>query len=162
MKPHGFLDNIPSAGEVPVYAPVDSYLIDYDYYYGYWGGAIYTFKFQVSCEVAYYFDHLSAVADKIGAFTPEVPANDSQGTTISPPLFFRAGELIGYTGTNQDSRNWDFALLNTGRWNPLPTVPYVYSPNADRYRFAVCPYEYFDEEMKAEYMTLLGDQGCGP
>ena len=152
----------PAAVEVPVYTPVDSYLIDYDYYYGFWGGAIYTFKFQVSCEVAYYFDHLSAVSDRIGAFTPAAPTGDSQPTTLSPPLFFEAGELIGYIGTSQESRTWDFAVLNTGRWNDLPAVPHVYSPNADRYRFAVCPYEYFEESIKAEYIALLGEQGCGP
>ena len=162
LKPHGFLHNLPSAVAVPVYAPVDSYLIDYTYYYGYGQEAIYTFKFQVSCEVAYYFDHLGAVVDKLGDIMPAVPASDSHGTPLSPPMFFQAGELIGYTGDTQGTRNWDFGVLNTERWNSLPTVPYVYSPNVEKYRFAVCQYQYFEESIKSEYLALLGDQGCGP
>ena len=52
--------------------------------------------------------------------------------------------------------------MNTERWNSLPTMPYVYSPNVEKYRFAVCQYEYFEESIKPEYLSLLGDQGCGP
>ena len=48
LKPHGYLDNKPSAKEVPVYAPVDSYLLDFAYYVQ-GGDAIFMFKFQVSC-----------------------------------------------------------------------------------------------------------------
>ena len=162
LKPHGYLHNVSSNPEVPVYAPVDSYLIDFAHYEGYTGVGHYTFKFQVSCEVAYYFDHLRSVVDKIGNIAPELPSVDSHGVVVWPPILFQAGELIGYTGGNSVFVNWDFGVLNTETWNPLPTVPYVYSPNVERYRFAVCPYEYFDEEIQAEYMALLGDQGCGP
>ena len=147
LKPHGYLHNPPSALEVPVYAPVDSYLIDFAYY-GDSGEAIYTFKFQVSCEVVFYFDHLRAVVSKIGDLIPEAPAGDSRGTPIRPIRFFRAGELVGYTGGTALSRTWDFGVLNTQSWNPLPAEPYVYSPNVDRYRFAVCQYEYFEESLK--------------
>ena len=163
LKPHGYLHNLPTALEVPVYAPVKSYLIDFAYYYAYGGDAIYTFKFQVSCEVAYYFDHLRSVVDKIGEFVPEAPADDSHGTVLSPPISFEAGELIGYTGGTPASGNWDFGVLNTQTWNDLPTdTAFEYSPNVERYRFAVCQYEYFIEPIRAQYMTLLGAQGCDP
>ena len=163
LKPHGYLHNLRSNPEVPVYAPVDSYLIDFAYYEGYTGVGHYTFKFQASCEVAYYFDHLRAVVDTIGNFTPDVPAGDSRGVVVSPPLFFQAGELIGYTGGNLVFVNWDFGVLNTRTWNPLPSEkPYDYSGNVEKYRFAVCPYEYFDDAMRAQYTELLGDTGCGP
>jgi hypothetical protein len=113
--------------------------------------------------VAYYFDHLRTVVDKIGVFFPAVPATDSRGSRMSPPIFFQAGELIGSTGGSQSSLNWDFGVLNTQQWNDLPDdVTYNYSGNVEKYRFAVCQYEYFEESIKQEYMTLLGDQGCGP
>jgi len=48
LKPHGYLGNKPSAKEVPVYAPVDSYPLDFAYYVQ-GGDAIFMFKFQVSC-----------------------------------------------------------------------------------------------------------------
>ncbi len=163
LKPHGFLHNVRTEQEVPVYAPVDSYLIDFAYYRGYTGESHYTFKFQVSCEVAYYFDHLRAVVDRIDAVVPDAPAEGTHGTTVQPPLFFRAGDLIGYTGGSPAYYNWDFGVLNTGRWNPLPQdVTYNLSGNVEKYRFAVCPYEYFDEAMRGQYLALLDGQPCGP
>lgn len=162
LKPHGYLHNVGSNPEVPVYAPINSYLIDFAYYEGYTGVGHYTFKFQVSCEVAYYFDHLRTVVDKINVVTPDTPASDSRGVVVSLPIFFQAGELIGYTGGNSTFANWDFGVLNTATWNELPDDPYVYSPNVEKYRFAVCPYGYYDETMRARYMTLLGEKGCGP
>ena len=163
LKPHGYLHNLSSSPEVPVYAPVDSYLIDFAYYEGYTGVGHYTFKFQVSCEVVYYFGHLRVVVEKIGNITPDVPASDSRGVVVSPPIFFQAGELIGHTGGNSIFANWDFGVLNTGTWNPLPTDrTFNQSANVEKYRFAVCPYEYFEESIKAEYISLFGDQGCGP
>ena len=162
LKPHGYLHNVGSNPEVPVYAPIDSYLIDFAYYEGYTGVGHYTLKFQVSCEVAYYFDHLRTVVDKINVVTPDTPASDSRGVVVSPPIFFQAGELIGFTGGNSTFANWDFGVLNTATWNELPDKPYIYSPNVEKFRFAVCPYGYYDETMRARYMTLLGDKGCGP
>ena len=145
---------------MPVYAPVDAYLITFSYYFQS-GEPIFTFNFQVSCEVAFYFDHLRTVVSKIGDLNPD-PAKNSRGTVVKPAIFFQAGELIGYTGGTAMTRVWDFGVLNTRTWNPLPEVPYVYSPNVEKYRFAVCQYEYFEESIKAEYIALLGAQGCGP
>ena len=92
LKPHGYLGNKPSALEVPVYAPVDSYLIDGDYYRQ-GDDAIYQFKFQVSCEVAYYFDHLRSVVSEIQEVVPDVATADSRGTAVYPPQFFQAGDM---------------------------------------------------------------------
>ena len=165
LKPHGYLHNDPSAMNVAVYAPVDSYLISFGYYSGQGAEPIYKLDFQVSCEVAYYFDHLRTVVDKIGGVFPADPASDSRGSPLSPPIFFQAGELIGHTGGTQSSRNWDFGVLNTQQWNELPDdATYNYSGNAGKYRFAVCQYQYqyFEESIKQEYMAMLGDQDCGP
>ena len=142
---------------------MDSYLIDFAYYWGLSGEPQYTFKFQVSCEVAYYFDHLRAVVDRIDAVVPNAPAEGSHGTPVQPSLFFRADELIGYTGGSSAYYNWDFGVLNTGRWNPLPLdVTYNLSGNVEKYRFAVCPYNYFDEAMRDQYLAFLDGQPCGP
>lgn len=162
LKPHGYLGNKPSALEVPVYAPVDSYLLDFAYY-SQGDDAIYQFKFQVSCEVAYYFDHLRSVVSQIQELLPDTPAANSHGTIVHPPLFFQAGDLIGYTGGTSMSRIWDFGVLNTQVWNDLPPEEtYTYSPNVEKYRFAVCQYLYFPDDMREQYLTMLGTQGCGP
>ncbi|MCH8346559.1 MAG: hypothetical protein IIC87_06505, partial [Chloroflexi bacterium] len=162
LKPHGYVGNRSSATQVPVYAPVDSYLITYGYY-GQGGEGLYTFNFQVSCQVAYYFDHLREIVGEISTLTPDMPNSDSHGVALSDPIFYRAGDLIGYTGGTEMSRIWDFGVLNNQNWNELPTEqPFDMSPNVDKYRFAVCPYEYFEASIKAEYMALLGAQGCGP
>lgn len=166
LKPHGYLGNKPGALEVPVYVPVDSYLLDFNYYTGTFFGqedVIFALKFQVSCEVAFYFDHLRSVASEIQELMPAIPAEGDWGMTVYPPLFFQAGDLIGHTGGTPLSRIWDFGVLNTQVWNDLPPEnTYVYSPNADRYRFAVCQYQYFPQELREPYMTMLGSQGCAP
>ena len=162
LKPHGYLGNKPWAKEVPVYAPVDSYLIDFAYYVQ-GSDAIFTFKFQVSYEVAYYFDHLRSVVSEIQELIVDAPTSNSHGTIVHPPLFFRAGDLIGYTGGTSMSQIWDFGVLNTQAWNDLPPEEtYTYSPNVEKYRFAVCQYEYFPEDIRRHYMAMLGSQGCGP
>ena len=150
LKPHGYLHN--SGSKVPVYAPVDSYLISHGYYLQS-GDAIYKLDFQVSCEVAYYFDHIQTVAEKIAGVVFQTPREDSRGIPPSTLIPFLAGELIGYTGGSPLTRTW----------NDLPTdVTFNYSPNVDKYRFAVCQYEYFPESIKVEYLALLTGQDCGP
>jgi len=162
LKPHGFLHNKPSSLEVPVYAPADSYLIHFAYYVQ-GDDAIYKFKFQVSCEVAYYFDHLRSAVSEIQKFMPDIPADNSWGTPVYPPLFFQAGDLIGYTGGTSMSGNWDFGVLNTQVWNDLPPEEtYIYSDSVKAYRFAVCQYQYFPESLRQQYIAMLGNQGCDP
>ena len=161
LKPHGYLDNGPSL-DVPVYAPVDSYLIHYSLYLQS-GEPSFTFSFQVSCEVAYYFDHLRSVVGEIQELVADVDPGDSEEKAVYPPLFVKAGDLIGYTGGTSLTKIWDFGVLNTQVWNDLPPEgTYVYSPNTEKYRFAVCQYQYFTEDLKQQYMAMLGDQGCGP
>jgi hypothetical protein len=162
LKPHGYLHVLFSNPEVPVYAPVDSHLINYSYYHGIGNVVNYSLTFQVSCEVAFYVDHVRTVVDRIGAVASDLPAEDSRHNAILPALLFQAGELIGYTGGSSDYGNWDFGVLNTEVWKPLPETPYNHSPNIDKYRYAVCPYQYYDEQMRARYTELLGDEGCGP
>ena len=162
LKPHGYVGNDFSATEVPVYAPADAYLITYGYY-GQGGEALYMFNFQVSCEVAYYFDHLREIVGEISALIPDAPTENSHSVTLADPIFYRAGDLIGYTGGTEMSGTWDFGVLNNQNWNELPTAePFNMSPNVEKYRFAVCLYEYFEASIKAEYIALLGAQGCGP
>ena len=117
--------------------------------------------FQVLCEAAFYVDHVRTVVDKIGAVASDLPAGDSRHNAVSPALLFQAGELIGYTGGSSDYGNWDFGVLNTEVWNPLPETLYNRSPNIDKYRYAVCPYQYYDVQMRAHYTELLGDEGGG-
>ena len=113
--------------------------------------------------MAYYFDHLRSVVSQIQEIVPDVAAMDSRGTAVYPPLFFQAGDLIGHTGGIAMAQIWDFGVLNIQVWNDLPPQDtYIYTPNADKYRFAVCQYQYLVEDLRAQYMAKLGAQGCGP
>ena len=153
------MGNKPSALEVPVYAPVDSYLLDFDYYVQS-GDGIYALKFQVSCEVACYFDHLRSIVNKIQGAKQYIPVGNRDGAFVDPPLFFQAGNLIGYAGGTPMSNIWDFGVLNTQVWNDFPPKEtYVYSPNADRYRFAVC--QYFTEDLRVQDLAMLALKGAG-
>lgn len=113
--------------------------------------------------MAYYFDHLRSASGKIQELIVDPPTSNSRGTVVDTPLFFRAGDLIGYSGGTSMSQIWDFGVLNTQVWNELPPEEtYVYSPNVEKYRFAVCQYKYFPAGMRDQYIAMLGSQGCGP
>ena len=105
---------------------------------------------------------MRTVVDRIGAVVSDLPAEGSRHNAISLALLFQARELIGYTGGSSDYGKWEFGVLNTEVWNSLPETPYNHSADVDKYRYAVCPYQYYDEQMRARYTELLGDKGCGP
>ena len=42
-------------------------------------------------------------------------------------------------------------MLNNQVWNDLPPEEtYIYSPNVKAYRFAVCQYQYFPEDLREQ------------
>ena len=143
-----------NSGMIPVYAPVDSVLKRVTNAYRNLADgkkAEYRLDFQASCEVSYVFDHLAAVVDTIKDFAPDIPAGSTQtGSEVS--ISFSAGDLVGYTDRNIINGNWDFMVLNTANEedyvNPSRWV-------SDHYRYGVCPYDYFTEELKEKYYSLL-------
>lgn len=152
---------------VPVYAPVDSYLISYAHYReGDNTKSDFMFVLQVSCEVAYRLDHIDqlsgVVAERLGA-TP-VKIDDSRTTVLTEPIRLVAGTLIGTTIGTPQGASWDFGVYNTRNNNPLTggLAAYAGTGEGENYRYADCPYDYFPEAMRQSYYAKLTSGECGP
>ncbi|MBI4016013.1 MAG: hypothetical protein HY362_04835 [Candidatus Aenigmarchaeota archaeon] len=140
---------------VPVYAPINSTLKKITYsnrtLRDQMVRAEYRLDFQVSCEVTYAFDHLAAIADRFKGVSPATPANNTgTGAMVSIPV--TAGELVGYTDRNFINGNWDFFVLNTAH-NETFINPSRWT--SDHSKHGVCPYDYYTDNLKSEYYSLL-------
>jgi len=158
IKTHSYLGN--KTGEkVPLYAPVDCALIN--------GAKMlesdivqYILFFRVSCEVQFLFDHVTEVVSSIDSMFPGPPAQGSQtGDNFDPPLYFSAGDLIGYAEGTPQAGRWDFGVYNTEHTNVFGNNERYELTHGWRWLNAVCPYELFPANMKAEYEALYGGAG---
>ena len=153
------------AYDVPIYAPADSTLVGVTYYLqpmqdaqGAWVDVPqYDLQFQVSCEVTYGFDHVERLADDLAALAPAEPARSTRDAQIRVELELKAGDLIGYTTGTILAHTWDFILNNSTKRNRFA--------NQERYEgvgdlggllTGDCPFDYYDEELRSQYLALLG------
>ena len=143
--------------EVPVYAPVDSRLVTIGYFvvpHPTAPGQVlpeYELSFEVSCEVSYRYAHIGPLAPRIEAVVPAVPGGYF---SLETPLPFAAGELVAHTTGTVQAHNWDFLLTNSSKQNQF-TNQARYERDLRHLAFADCPYDYYPEEVRAEYYALL-------
>ena len=154
LNTHGYIHLEENGGKVSVYAPVDAKLYE-GAFYNQGGEGLYIVYFEVSCEVRFLFDHITEPVEKIKDEFPDTPAADSRTNKVGP-IEFKAGELIGYTGGTEMSKNWDFGVYNLKEENPYREAKFE-EGNGFRYSNAVCPYEYFTKELRAKYDKLMTD-----
>jgi hypothetical protein len=156
--------------EVPIYAPVDSWLVGASYYSqlmlgedGQWVDvAQYFLSFQVTCEVSYKFAHVDRVVDELLPFVPAEPAQTSRSIPLHPPIAIKAGELIGYTRGTITANNWDFGVYNRSRSNPFVNQErYEITRNLGVSLYADCPYDYFVGDVRDQIYDLLPVGECG-
>ena len=177
LKGHSYLHNrntgysggkLQGIKRVPVYAPVDSYLISYAHTRlssslmkdEFW------LTFQVSCEVAYKFDHIDQLAGNVKAKLGATPykVDDSRTTALRQPIFVKAGELIGTTQGTPQTGSWDFGVYNTTRNNRLgeSVQRFKGTGEGENYRYADCPYDYYKKTKREVYYAKLRKKTCGP
>ncbi len=158
------------AYEVPIYAPVDSWLTRASYYsqpmQGEDGGwqdvAQYFVWFDVSCEVNYKFAHVDRLVDELATVVPSDPADTSRTVEVSPPVFVHAGDLIGYTRGTITANNWDFGVYNRSRTNQFASqARYEETWDLNILLYADCPYDYFEGELRRQIYSLLPEGECG-
>lgn len=150
LKTHAYLK---TTGTVPVYAPVDSVLVYGAYYDNENSEGEYLLDFNVSCEVAYRFDHITQPVDKIRNALPASPWKDTQ-TKRSKRVEVKAGELIGYT-TGTVAGIWDFGVYNATRKNQFDGDSAWLQSGV--YTRAVCPFDFYPTEKREAYYALFGD-----
>jgi hypothetical protein len=154
---------------VPVYAPADSYLILQTRY------RMEGFKhvqwrliFQVGCHVVYRFDHLDRPSDRIMKHLGAIPIDENQVSApnlpVRPPLKMKAGELIAHTKGTPQSGSWDFGVSDLRKNNSLPKrlKRFENKPTGRQFKYAACPYDYFEGALKKKYLKKMKGQSCGP
>ena len=154
---------------VPVYAPVDSYLILQTRY------RLQGFKenqwrllFQVGCEIVYRFDHLDKPSDRILKHLGNIPVNEDQvsapNVAVSPPLKITAGEIIAYTKGTPQAGSWDFGVVDIRINNELPKrlKEFENKGSGRQYRYAGCPYDYYKNDIKIKYLRKMKGRKCNP
>lgn len=138
-----------------VYAPTDIALFSYSYYsYGEYTPT-WTLIFDISSDITLRLSALTDVPDKIKntVGTEYTTGEIYLDTTIS----FTAGELIGYAGGFTDITNWDVLLYDKNHENQYVNQErYIGNSLGERYLTAVCPFDFYPDEMKQEYINLLG------
>ena len=156
---------------VPVYAPIDSYLILLSRYRLSSLGLQdiqWRLMFQVGCELVYRFDHLDTLSDKILNYIGNVAINDDQKSAsnvkVLPPLKINAGELVAYTKGTPVAGSWDFGVLDINNNNELPKrlSKYENHPTGKQYKYAACPYDYYDKDIKKKYLKKMKGKKCNP
>ena len=70
---------------------------------------------------------------------------------VMPPIFFRAGELIGYSGGPPHTQGigFDFGVYNSATPNRFSSQPETYTSSI--YTTAVCPFDYFTSDIQDAY-----------
>jgi hypothetical protein len=159
-----------SGYKVPVYAPVDMVLTGIIRYVesttDFQGNLVeqdqFDIRFTVSCEVTIGFDHVALLVGEAAKVQPTEAVRDTRDAMKSVRVEYRAGDLIGETSGTTNAHTWDFLMNNSER-------PLQYA-NQARYEAvgdlktvltAACPYDYYDDELRAAYLALAGGWGEG-
>lgn len=152
---------------IPVYAPIDSYIIAYSHKRmagdatSDWG-----FRIQVSCEVVYRLGHISKLRGKVKLRLRGIPPkfNDSRTTKLYPPLKLKAGQMIGTTSGTSGGASWDFGVYNTKNSNTLRGILKRFKGTAEgeTYGYADCPYDYYRKNIRKLYYAKFKHKTCGP
>lgn len=140
--------------KVPVYAPVDADLVSGVYKISKTIDTVdYDLHFQVSCEVWFYVNHVSAPIDEIKSRLPSQPETSTNNlTSFNPPIHFKAGELIGHTTGTFQAHNFDFAVFDLNHTNILTGQG---GSSDSRFKNFICPFDLFPGSLKISYYKKL-------
>lgn len=160
IKTHSFIE---VSQKSPVYAPMDSTLTGGANYYETMGvnpvtKVQYLLALSNGCKINYWVDHLVDVPESIKQAFPAEPRNDTQSVNVKQ-LKLKAGDLIGYSNQSGTAR-FDFGVMNLNGPETILTTDARFKDNeivktSDKYRYAVCPYQYFDSTKIKQYVSLF-------
>ena len=153
------------APEVPVYAPADATAVGITHYLGLmqpWVGepfelSQFDVRFELSCEVSFWFDHLSRLAEPFASLAPAEGVRDTRDAQVPIRVEVRAGDLIGYSSGTEPAHVWDFILVNTSKTNRFANQQrYEQTGDLQHLLHGDCPFDYYDQSMRAEYVARFG------
>jgi len=154
--------------KVPVYAPVDSDLVE-AVYKNARGALDFDVHLMVSCQIWYLVNHITDPVDKIRSALPSTPAtNTMDPPKVSPIVHFVAGELLGYTSGTPLASNWDFGVFDLTHSNQFVNQARYDQDRYGKFQTAICPLDVFPKAQKTAYYALIGESKpiagakCGP
>ena len=149
---------------LPVYAPVDMTLNQASYYLplgapaGY--QAEYSLYFDAGCSVQVQFFHIKGVVGNIARAVPATPSPSSAGQSVVPTKVL-AGDQIGwFQGEAGRSVAFDFRVEDELNKNSfINQSRFESSPNGRGELHAKCPYDYYVEPLRSQWLAKLGSAG---
>ena len=143
-----------------VYAPIDIILTSYSYY-SYSGSApTWSLIFEITSDITLRLSALTDVPDKIKNIVGiEYTVGEKN---LQTPISFEPGELVGYAGGSADVTNWDVLLYDKNHKNQFVNQDrYLATDLGVQFITAICPFSFYSDEMKQEYINLLGFSEAG-
>lgn len=155
-------DVISAGDRLTIYAPADIKLEQYAFYQMGSEPSAWTLIFRVNDRITIRMSVVSEAVPKIMEATTDTPAPTSAEHEPTTRVLLKAGEVIGYTSGSSQAHNWDIWVYDSEHSNQFAN-PSRYEANylGERMRTAVCPYDFFDEQMRAEYVELFGGDMAG-
>jgi hypothetical protein len=150
------------APEIPIYAPADAVAIELTHYVATmfpWDGPSYDasqfdVRFQATCDVFFWFDHITRLAEPFASLAPEEGVRDTRNAAVPIMVNVTAGDLIGWTTGTDPAHVWDFIMIDK-RQTTLFANQERYEKTGDLQGLlhTVCPYDYYDEALRAVYVS---------
>ena len=141
------------SGKVPVYAPVDSELVN-GVYKDARGAIDYDLHFQVSCEIWYLINHVTEPVEKVKNLFPAIPQTDTRiGSPFKQTIKVKASELIGYTTGTPVAHNFDFGVFDLNHENE--GLPADSGATYGKEKNFICPFDVLSENLKKSYYSKI-------
>jgi hypothetical protein len=143
---HSYVTNKPHEN-VPVFAPTTL-----EVYNVVFNGVDYTIQARANCAIFIEFAHITSPITEL----LELAGDAHLGLDASAPTLakFEAGTLLATTTGTSQSGTWDFAVYNKDRSASFLNTARL--GQVDKYRYADCPYDYFESSLKTRLYDLLG------
>ncbi len=139
--------------KMQIYSPTNMQLTGYSYYsYGDHDPS-WTLIFEIDQDKTLKLSALTDVSDKI---KNKVGTEFTKGEiNLRTPISFAGGEVIGYSGENIN--NWDILYYDNKVENQFVNQQrYEQDYMGKRHTTATCIFDLFPQDMKQEYLELLG------
>jgi len=158
---HGYLKLKDGVKRSPIYAPIDveirgiAYYSYSDQYVPEVTNSYDLFVF-VNKDVDLFLGGIAELVPKLKAVAPQEPQETSVGNEMTP-ISVKAGELLGYV------EGWDFGAYDITNRNIVANPQRHLSKWDDfpgKYVTGVCPYNYYPDDMKQEYLDLMDGKKC--
>jgi hypothetical protein len=136
------------APPAPVYTPADAVAVGITHYAETmhpWDGdpfemSQFDVRFEASCGVSFWFDHLEVLAEPFASLAPAEPVSDTRDAEVPIRVEVRAGTLIGHTSGTVPAHTWDFVVVDPARTNRFANQErYVHTPDLAGLLHGACP-----------------------